>query len=73
MIGVSVATLQNWDQGRRSHRKARSAPCLRSRPDPEAVSAALGVEDVAMTAGHCDPADPPFGGPLVYRVSRREP
>ena len=42
MIGVSVATLQNWEQGRRRPKGPAQALLQVAAENPEAVSAALG-------------------------------
>jgi putative transcriptional regulator len=42
MIGVSVATLQNWEQGRRRPEGPARALLKVAAENPEAVSAALG-------------------------------
>jgi putative transcriptional regulator len=42
MIGVSVATLQNWEQGRRRPEGPARALLKVAAANPEAVSAALG-------------------------------
>jgi putative transcriptional regulator len=41
MIGISVATLQNWEQGRRRHEGPARALLKVAAADPEAVAAAL--------------------------------
>jgi putative transcriptional regulator len=43
MIGVSVATLQNWEQGRRRPEGPARALLKIAAEHPEAVSAALGA------------------------------
>ena len=43
MIGVSVATLQNWEQGRRRPDGPARALLKVAAENPEAVSAALGT------------------------------
>lgn len=43
MIGVSVATLQNWEQGRRRPDGPARALLKVAAENPEAVSAALGM------------------------------
>jgi putative transcriptional regulator len=43
MIGVSVATLQNWEQGRRRPEGPARALLLVAAANPEAVAAALGT------------------------------
>jgi putative transcriptional regulator len=43
MIGVSVATLQNWEQGRRRPEGPARALLKIAAENPEAVSAALGA------------------------------
>jgi putative transcriptional regulator len=43
MIGVSVSTLQNWEQGRRKPVGPARALLRVAAESPEAVSAALGV------------------------------
>jgi putative transcriptional regulator len=43
MIGVSVATLQNWEQGRRRPEGPARALLKVAAHDPEAVSAALAI------------------------------
>jgi len=43
MIGVSVATLQNWEQGRRRPEGPAMALLKVAAENPEAVSAALGA------------------------------
>jgi putative transcriptional regulator len=44
MIGVSVATLQNWEQGRRKPEGPARALLQVALRNPEAVKAALAVE-----------------------------
>jgi putative transcriptional regulator len=44
MIGVSVATLQNWEQGRRRPEGPARALLKVAAENPEAVSAALDTE-----------------------------
>jgi putative transcriptional regulator len=43
MLGVSVATLQNWEQGRRRPEGPARALLKIAAENPEAVSAALGA------------------------------
>jgi putative transcriptional regulator len=43
MIGVSLATLQNWEQGRRRPEGPARALLKVAAENPQAVSAALGV------------------------------
>jgi putative transcriptional regulator len=45
MIGVSVATLQNWEQGRRRPDGPARALLRVAAANPEAVAAALATED----------------------------
>ena len=44
MIGVSVATLQNWEQGRRRPEGPARALLRVAAANPEAVAAALGSD-----------------------------
>jgi len=43
MIGVSVATLQNWEQGRREPEGPAKALLIVASKDPEAVAKALNM------------------------------
>ena len=45
MIGVSVATLQNWEQGRRRPEGPARALLRVAAANPEAVAEALAMED----------------------------
>jgi putative transcriptional regulator len=55
MIGVSLSTPQNWEQGRRRPEGPARALLQMAAENPDAIAAALDPEGSRMTASANDP------------------